>query len=69
MINEIARFTIQSYNGRKEMIFALAEAGYPVNVEEIKNLIGSTFWIVVYDKVTSMEEDKSLKQETAMTQG
>ena len=55
---QVVRFEIESYNKRAEMCVALAEAGYPVWVEEKKDFMPSRYYVCVEIIECNLQEKK-----------
>ena len=55
---KVVRFEIESYNKRAEMCGALAEAGYPVWVEEKKEYMPTRYYVCVEIRECDLQEKK-----------
>jgi len=53
---KVVRFEIESYNKRAEMCVALAEAGYPVWVEETKEYMPTRYYVCVEIRECDLQE-------------
>ena len=52
-MKELCRLHIQNYYDRQAIVTVLANAGYCVSIEEVKEqswTLSSTFWVVIWEQ-------------------